>query len=213
LRPRVGQGERDNPEIRKWGKLPEFSFKPQPHWDIGEALDILDFDRGAKITGARFTLYKGLGARLERALLNFMLDLHSKEHGYQEVYPPFMVKKECLVGSGNLPKFADIKRQYLIRWQNELGIEKLKKRKIIIDRYLKNVKAIRSHIEKNFDPVASFVIAEEWSDKNDYADVGVVNIPYVGSRTFSDISTLAPQGSTQLTINSASSFFPTVIIE
>ncbi len=103
----VGQGERDNPEIRRWGKLPEFSFNPQPHWDIGEALDILDFNRGAKITGARFTLYKGLGARLERALLNFMLDLHTSEHGYQEVLPPFLVNRKSMTGTGQLPKFEE----------------------------------------------------------------------------------------------------------
>ncbi|HXZ36212.1 MAG TPA: serine--tRNA ligase [Thermodesulfobacteriota bacterium] len=103
----VGQGEQDNPEIRKWGKLPEFSFNPQPHWDIGEALDILDFNRGAKITGARFTLYKGLGARLERALLNFMLDLHTSEHGYQEVLPPFLVNRKSMTGTGQLPKFEE----------------------------------------------------------------------------------------------------------
>jgi seryl-tRNA synthetase len=103
----VGQGERDNPEIRKWGKHPEFSFDPQPHWDIGETLDILDFARGAKITGARFTLYKGLGAKLERALLNFMLDLHTSEHGYQEVLPPFLVNRKSMTGTGQLPKFEE----------------------------------------------------------------------------------------------------------
>ena len=103
----VGQGERDNPEIRKWGKPPEFSFSPDPHWDIGEALDILDFERGAKITGARFTLYKGAGARLERALLNFMLDLHTSEHGYQEVLPPFLVNRRAMTGTGQLPKFEE----------------------------------------------------------------------------------------------------------
>jgi seryl-tRNA synthetase len=102
-----GQGERDNPEIRKWGKPPEFSFSPKPHWDIGEALDILDFDRGAKITGARFTLYKGAAARLERALLNFMLDLHTSEHGYEEVLPPFLVNRRAMTGTGQLPKFEE----------------------------------------------------------------------------------------------------------
>lgn len=103
----VGQGEGDNPEIRKWGKLPEFSFDPKPHWEIGETLDILDFDRGAKITGARFTLYKGLGAKLERALINFMLDLHTSEHGYQEVLPPFLVNRKSMTGTGQLPKFEE----------------------------------------------------------------------------------------------------------
>jgi seryl-tRNA synthetase len=103
----IGHGDQDNPEIRKWGKLPEFSFAPKPHWDIGEALDILDFDRGAKITGARFTLYKGLGARLERALLNFMLDLHTTEHGYLEVLPPFLVNRKTMTGTGQLPKFEE----------------------------------------------------------------------------------------------------------
>jgi seryl-tRNA synthetase len=103
----LGQGDRDNPEIRRWGRLPDFSFAPKPHWDIGEALDILDFNRGAKITGARFTLYKGLGARLERALLNFMLDLHTTEHGYLEVLPPFLVNRRAMTGTGQLPKFEE----------------------------------------------------------------------------------------------------------
>ena len=103
----AGQGEKDNLEVRKWGKIPEFSFPPKPHWDIGEALDILDFDRGAKITGARFTLYKGLGATLERALINFMLDLHTHEHGYLEVLPPFLVNRKTMTGTGQLPKFEE----------------------------------------------------------------------------------------------------------
>ncbi|MGA2954807.1 MAG: serine--tRNA ligase [Thermodesulfobacteriota bacterium] len=103
----VGQGDQDNLEMRKWGKIPEFSFPPKPHWDIGEALDILDFDRGAKITGARFTLYKGLGASLERALINFMLDLHTRKHGYLEVLPPFLVNRKTMTGTGQLPKFEE----------------------------------------------------------------------------------------------------------
>ncbi len=102
-----GESEKDNPEIRKWGTIPEFSFPPKPHWEIGEDLDILDFDRGAKITGARFTLYKGLGARLERALINFMLDLHTGEHGYLEVLPPFLVNRKSMTGTGQLPKFEE----------------------------------------------------------------------------------------------------------
>jgi seryl-tRNA synthetase len=103
----VGKGEEENKEVRKWGELPSFSFEPKPHWDIGEDLDILDFKAGAKLAGARFTLYKDLGARLERALINFMLDLHISEHGYQEVLPPFMVNREAMIGTGQLPKFAD----------------------------------------------------------------------------------------------------------
>jgi seryl-tRNA synthetase len=103
----AGESEKDNPEIRKWGTIPEFSFPPKPHWEIGEGLDILDFDRGAKITGARFTLYKGLGARLERALINFMLDLHTGEHGYLEVLPPFLVNRKSMTGTGQLPKFEE----------------------------------------------------------------------------------------------------------
>jgi seryl-tRNA synthetase len=103
----VGTSEQDNPEIRKWGKIPDFSFSAHPHWEIGEALDILDFDRGAKITGARFTLYKGMGAKMERALLNFMLDLHTNEHGYQEVLPPFLVNRRAMTGTGQLPKFEE----------------------------------------------------------------------------------------------------------
>jgi seryl-tRNA synthetase len=103
----VGKGEADNKEVRRWGVPPVFSFEPKPHWDIGEDLAILDFKAGAKITGARFTLYKDLGARLERALLNFMLDLHVNEHGYREMLPPFMVNREAMIGTGQLPKFAE----------------------------------------------------------------------------------------------------------
>jgi len=102
-----GEGEDDNPVIRTWGEKPEFDFEPKPHWDIGEELAILDFARGAKITGARFTLYWGLAARLERALINFMLDLHTLEHGYMEVLPPFMANSNSMTGTGQLPKFEE----------------------------------------------------------------------------------------------------------
>lgn len=103
----LGSSDRDNIEVKRWGSQREFSFTPRPHWEIGESLDILDFDRGAKITGARFTLYKGLGARLERALINFMLDLHTGKHGYTEVLPPFIVNRESMTGTGQLPKFEE----------------------------------------------------------------------------------------------------------
>jgi seryl-tRNA synthetase len=102
-----GKGAEDNPIIRVWGEKPQFSFTPRPHWEIGESLNILDFARGAKITGARFTLYRGFGARLERALINFMLDLHTGEHGYTEVLPPFLVNRESMTGTGQLPKFEE----------------------------------------------------------------------------------------------------------
>ncbi len=103
----LGKDESDNIVVRSWGKLPDFNFQPVPHWKLGESLGIIDFDRGVKLSGSRFYVLKGLGARLQRALISFMLDLHTSEHGYQEVYLPFMVKRECMVGSGNLPKFAD----------------------------------------------------------------------------------------------------------
>jgi seryl-tRNA synthetase len=103
----AGKGSEDNPVIRVWGEKPQFSFTPRPHWEIGESLNILDFARGAKITGARFTLYRGLGARLERALINFMLDLHTGRHGYTEVMTPFMVNRESMTGTGQLPKFEE----------------------------------------------------------------------------------------------------------
>ncbi|MFC1861269.1 serine--tRNA ligase [Chloroflexota bacterium] len=103
----IGESEDDNVVLRSWGELPEFSFEPAPHWVLGESLGIIDFDRGVKLSGSRFYVLKGAGARLQRALISFMLDLHTTEHGYQEVYTPFMVKRECMVGSGNLPKFAD----------------------------------------------------------------------------------------------------------
>jgi seryl-tRNA synthetase len=102
-----GKGEQDNVVVRTWGKPKEFSFKPLPHWELGEKLGIIDFERGVKLSGTRFYVLEGLGARLQRALISFMLDVHVTEHGYKEIYPPFMVKRECMVGSGNLPKFGD----------------------------------------------------------------------------------------------------------
>ena len=103
----VGRSEADNEEVRSWGERLELDFNPRPHWEIGEELGILDFERGAKIAGARFTLYRGDGARLERALINFMLDLHRGEHGYEEVLPPFIANRESMTGTGQLPKFED----------------------------------------------------------------------------------------------------------
>jgi len=103
----VGRDEGDNELVRTWGTIPEFDFEPQAHWDIGERLGILDFPRAAKIAGARFALYRGAGARLERALINFMLDVHTQEHGYTEILPPFMVNAESMTGTGQLPKFEN----------------------------------------------------------------------------------------------------------
>lgn len=103
----VGRDEVDNPVIKTEGKVPEFGFDPKPHWDIGTALGLLDFERAAKITGARFPLYFGAGARLERALINFMLDLHTQSHGYKEVLPPFIVNRQTMTHTGQLPKFEE----------------------------------------------------------------------------------------------------------
>jgi seryl-tRNA synthetase len=103
----VGKDAASNIIVRTWGEQRSFSFTPLPHWELGEKLNIIDFQRGVKLSGTRFYVLKGLGSRLQRALINFMLDLHVKEHGYTEIYPPFVVKRECLVGSSNLPKFAD----------------------------------------------------------------------------------------------------------
>jgi len=104
-----GKSADDNLEVRKWGTPPAFSFEPKPHWDLGPQLGILDFDRAAKITGARFAVYMGLGAKLERALINFMLDVHTEHHGYTEVLPPFIANKDSFYGTGQLPKFeADL---------------------------------------------------------------------------------------------------------
>ena len=103
----VGKDENDNPVVKRWGEINQFSFTPKQHWELGESLGILDFERAAKITGARFTLYWGLGARLERALINFMLDLHTTKHGYLEVLPPFMVNSAAMTGTGQLPKFKE----------------------------------------------------------------------------------------------------------
>jgi seryl-tRNA synthetase len=103
----LGEGPADNVVVRTWGKPRKLSFKPLPHWELGEKLDIIDFQQGVKLSGTRFYVLKGLGAHLQRALISFMLDVHVNEHDYKEVYPPFMVKRECMVGSGNLPKFGD----------------------------------------------------------------------------------------------------------
>lgn len=101
----IGASEEDNVEIRSWGEKPKLDFSPKAHWDIGEDLGILDFDRASKLSGARFALYFGAGARLERALINFMLDLHTGEHGYTETLPPFLVNRTSMTGTGQLPKF------------------------------------------------------------------------------------------------------------
>jgi seryl-tRNA synthetase len=103
----VGRDDRDNTVLRTEGVPRQFDFTPRPHWEIGPDLDILDFDRGVKISGSRFYVLKGAGARLQRALITWMLDLHVRDHGYTEIYPPYVVKKECIYGAGQLPKFAD----------------------------------------------------------------------------------------------------------
>jgi seryl-tRNA synthetase len=103
----VGKDSEDNVQVRCWGEPRRFDFEPRAHWDLGPELGILDLERAAKITGARFALYWGLGAKLERALINFMLDVHTREHGYTEVLPPFLVNSQSLFGTGQLPKFAD----------------------------------------------------------------------------------------------------------
>ena len=102
----VGKSEEDNVEVRRWGQPRAFDFEPKAHWDLGPELGILDMERAAKVTGARFAVYIGLGARLERALINFMLDVHTREHGYTEVLPPFLINSASLFGTGQLPKFA-----------------------------------------------------------------------------------------------------------
>jgi seryl-tRNA synthetase len=104
---RSGADDRENVVLRTEAPTREFDFEPRPHWELGESLGILDFARGVKISGTRFYVLKGEGARLQRALISFMLDLHTREHGYTEIYPPAMVREECLVGTGNLPKFGD----------------------------------------------------------------------------------------------------------
>ncbi|MCQ2567610.1 MAG: serine--tRNA ligase [Mogibacterium sp.] len=103
----IGEDDNDNVELRKFSEPKEFSFEPKAHWDIGEGLDILDFERAGKIAGTRFTVYKGLGARLERAVINFFLDVHTMEQGYTEILPPFMVNRDAMTGTGQLPKFEE----------------------------------------------------------------------------------------------------------
>ncbi|MEW6183291.1 MAG: serine--tRNA ligase [Bacillota bacterium] len=102
-----GRDESENPEISRWGTYRDFNFTPRPHWEIGEINGILDFERGSKVSSARFTFYRGLGSALERALINFMLDLHTREHGYTEIFPPFLVNSASMTGTGQLPKFAE----------------------------------------------------------------------------------------------------------
>jgi seryl-tRNA synthetase len=103
----IGDSEDDNVEIRNWGEVPQFDFEPKPHWEIGTNLGILDFERAGKVTGSRFVFYKKLGARLERALINFMMDLHQEKHGYEEMLPPYLVNRTSMTGSGQLPKFEE----------------------------------------------------------------------------------------------------------
>jgi seryl-tRNA synthetase len=103
----IGATEDENVEIKKWGEVRDFVFEPKPHWDVADHLGILDFERAGKVTGSRFVFYKGLGARLERALMNFMLDLHVDEHGYKEVIPPYIVNRASMTGTGQLPKFEE----------------------------------------------------------------------------------------------------------
>jgi len=103
----VGEDENSNIEMRRWGEPRKFDFEAQAHWDIGPGLDVLDFERAAKLSGARFTVYKGMGARLERAIINFFLDTHTMQNSYREIFPPFMVNAECMLGTGQLPKFAE----------------------------------------------------------------------------------------------------------
>ena len=103
----VGKDENDNVTVRTWGELPKFDFKPREHWEIGTILDIFDFDRAAKLAGSRFVVYKKWGAVLERALINFMLDLHTTKHGYTEILPPFLVNRKTMTGTGQLPKFEE----------------------------------------------------------------------------------------------------------
>lgn len=103
----VGENEEHNQELRKWGEVPNFDFEPQAHWDLAVELDLLDFERAAKVSGSRFVFYKGAGARLERALIQFMLDVHVDEFGYDEMLPPFIVNRDSMIGTGQLPKFED----------------------------------------------------------------------------------------------------------
>ncbi len=103
----VGKDSADNPVVRVWGEKPRLGFEPKPHWEIGEKLGILDFPRATKISGSGFILYKGAGARLERALINFLLDLHTREHGYAEIFPPFLINRQSMIGTGQLPKFEE----------------------------------------------------------------------------------------------------------
>ena len=103
----TGKDSSENVEVRRWGTPPALGFQPKPHWDLGESLGILDFERAARMTGARFAVYIGAGAQLERALINFMLDLHTKQHGYREVIPPFLVNRASMIATGQLPKFED----------------------------------------------------------------------------------------------------------
>ena len=103
----IGEDEDDNVEVRKWGEVPQFDFDVKAHWDLATDLNMIDFERAAKVTGSRFTFYTGLGARLERALINFMMDLHADEHGYEEMLPPYIVNRASMTGTGQLPKFEE----------------------------------------------------------------------------------------------------------
>lgn len=131
-----GADEQANQLVRSWGEPREFSFSAKAHWELGEDLDILQFEWGAKISGARFTVLKGLGARLERALVNFMLDLHTREHGYIEIFPPFLVKRDCMIGTSQLPKFEEdmfrvVPQDYYLVPTGEVPITNLHREEIL----------------------------------------------------------------------------------
>lgn len=131
-----GEDEKANQQVRSWGEPREFSFPAKAHWELGEQLGILQFEWGAKISGARFTVLKGLGARLERALVNFMLDLHTQEHGYTEIFPPFLVNKDCMIGTSQLPKFEEdmfrvIPQDYYLIPTGEVPVTNLHREEIL----------------------------------------------------------------------------------
>lgn len=134
----IGEDEDDNVVHRTWGEVPEFDFEIKPHWDIATDLDIVDFERAAKVTGSRFAFYKGLGARLERALINFMMDLHADEHGYEEMLPPTIVNRMSMIGTGQLPKFAEDvfkleERDYFLVPTAEVPVTNFHREEIMLD--------------------------------------------------------------------------------
>jgi seryl-tRNA synthetase len=162
----VGHTTEENVEVRRWGAPPKFDFAPRPHWDLGAELGVLDLERAVKLTGARFAVYWDLGAKLERALANFMLDLHTREHGYTEVLPPYLVNSESMYGTGQLPKFAaDLFRVPTDRWEKNPGHPPIPGELVLLDGFDRACTVQSINVERHTAEVLPAIPMEDDEEK------------------------------------------------